>query len=268
MPASWAHPVDPGTYSCCPCPTCSVEERLHWEPPLQGRLPARVVEVILPDSVYICYSDDLKKHLPHARDFGLDRGSPVLFPLESMLHEAGAGGEYGGYMVAVVADALHNMFRAFERVRGAGTTVDLFDKASALLTYGSNGRGCFRTSFDLFVGTCAALDSEKGLGCSEELLRQLGTFALQLRASPHPASRQHGTAWPIGTVEALFASYSKVFRAGAPAHSMDTLRSLWESLDLDLKGRLMREMAVEMRCHPRHSNVHTMYRALHDMGLV
>ncbi|KAK7740009.1 hypothetical protein SLS62_011152 [Diatrype stigma] len=227
-----------------------------------------IIEVQLPrGAIYLCDRQDLLAHFPNIRH----RLTGRVLRVEDYIA--------GWNRTPLAEDALHHVFRAFELRRVAGLSVDLFERARDLLRSGGirggggsdiRGRRCgggggrdefFGSAFDLFVGTCQALDSEGGLGCSSDLLAQVGEFALELKGAADFGP------WNYHTFEGLFAAYSKVFRPSAPAH-MATLRRLWRAVDLDLKARLMAELSRELARHPQRSNAHVMYRALSDMDML
>lgn len=237
-----------------------------------------VVEVQLPrGAIYLCDRQDLLAHFPNIRH----RLTGRVLRVEDYIA--------GSNRTPLAEDALHHVFRAFELRRVAGLSVDLFERARDLLRSGvirgggggsgsgsgrnDRGRGgggsggnggrdeFFGSAFDLFVGTCQALDSEGGLGCSSDLLAQVGEFALELKGATDFGP------WNYHTLEGLFAAYSKVFQPSAPRH-MATLRRLWRAVDLDLKARLMAELSRELAFHPQRSNAHVMFRALSDMNML
>ncbi|KAI1252606.1 hypothetical protein MGN70_004809 [Eutypa lata] len=257
-PQRAVHPPFPG----------GLTRRQHLEPETVPRCEdngyhyrpdAVVVEVQLPrDSIYHCDRMDLLTHFPNIRH----RLTGRILHVEDYI--AGAN------RTALAEDALHHMFRAFELRRIAGLSVDLFERARDLLRsrggggssrYGRDRDEFFGSAFDLFVGTCQALDSEGGLGCSDDLLAQIGEFALELKGAADFGP------WNYHTLQALFAAYSQVFQPSTPRH-METLRLLWKAIDIDLKARLMTDLGRELAFHPQRSSAHIMFRALTDMGVL
>lgn len=215
-----------------------------------------VIEVQLPRGpIYLCDRSDLLAHFPNIRH----RLTGRTLHVEDYIT--------GPNRTALAEDALHHVFRAFELRRVAGLSVDLFERARDLLRSTAGSRQShdrdefFGSAFDLFVGICQALDSEGGLGCSDDVLAQIDDFALELKGAADFGP------WNYHTLEGLFAAYSKVFQPSTPKH-MDTLRFLWKAIDIDLKARLMTELSRELAFHPQRSNAHVMYRALSDMDML
>ncbi len=199
--------------------------------------------------MYLCDGADLRAHFPNVRHRLIGR----VLRVEDFIA--------GVNRTVLTEDALHHVFRAFELRRIAGLSVDLFERERDLLRNNNNGGEFFGCAFDLFVGTCQALDSECGLGCSDDLAVQVGEFAVELKAEADLG------LWNYHTLEALFAAYSKVFRPGVRRH-MDALRELWRAIDIDLKARLVAELGRELALHPHRSNVNAMYHALGDMDML
>ncbi|KAI5923557.1 hypothetical protein F4810DRAFT_667921 [Camillea tinctor] len=143
--------------------------------------------------------------------------------------------------------------------RMTGTPLYLFERARAFLQ--RDIEACYQSAFDFFIGVCAALDSEHGLGCSDELLQQIDEFALDLMDS-HDLDffdkPEH--------LMVFFISYSKVFQPTTPRH-LETLRTLYNSIPVFHRSRLMEGISRALQNNPRRSNVHAMFRAMRDMGM-
>ncbi|RYP53342.1 hypothetical protein DL768_001699 [Monosporascus sp. mg162] len=162
---------------------------------------------------------------------------------------------------ALVVDALPHIFRGFELHRTTGLKVDLFERARNHLHNARNVDEFLVHAVNAFIGVCEALDSEGGLGCSNDLLGQINEFVVELKEEVHFGP------WNYRALEGLFAAYSKVFQPSTPRH-MYTLRALWGAIDIKLRARLMTELSRELDRHSQRSNVQAMYRALSDMNMI
>ncbi|KAI1485256.1 hypothetical protein F5X96DRAFT_660835 [Biscogniauxia mediterranea] len=204
-----------------------------------------VMVVLEKGGVYLCSRADILQHLPNTRQNPFGRTlSPNIGP-ENETESA--------------LDALHSIFRGLEMYRMTGTPLYLFERARAFLQ--RDIEACYQSAFDFFLGVCAALDSEHGLGCSDELLQQIDEFALDLMDS-HDLDffdkPEH--------LMVFFISYSKVFQPTTPRH-LETLRTLYNSIPVFHRSRLMEGISRALQNNPRRSNVHAMFRAMRDMGM-
>ncbi|RYP37039.1 hypothetical protein DL767_003102 [Monosporascus sp. MG133] len=139
--------------------------------------------------------------------------------------------------------------------------VDLFERARNHLHNSRNVDEFLVHAVNAFIGVCEALDSEGGLGCSDDLLGQIDEFVVELKEEAHFGP------WNYRALEGLFAAYSKVFQPNMPRH-MYTLRALWGAIDIKLRARLMTELSKELDRHSQRSNIQAMYRALSDMNMI
>ncbi|RYP44977.1 hypothetical protein DL769_011488 [Monosporascus sp. CRB-8-3] len=208
------------------------------------------VEVQLPQGLaYVCNRADLLEHLPNVRHRLVGRvlrvGDLIARPNRT----------------ALVVDALPHIFRGFELHRTTGLKVDLFERARNHLHNGRNVDEFLVHAVNAFIGVCEALDSEGGLGCSDDLLGQIDEFVVELKEEANFGP------WNYRALEGLFAAYSKVFRSNMPRH-MYTLRALWGTIDIKLRARLMTELGRELDRHSQKSNIQAMYRALSDMNMI
>ncbi|RYP52799.1 hypothetical protein DL770_011010 [Monosporascus sp. CRB-9-2] len=208
------------------------------------------IEVQLPQGLaYVCNRADLLEHLPNIRHrlvgCVLRVGDLIARPNRT----------------ALVVDALPHIFRGFELHRTTGLKVDLFERARNHLHNGRNVDEFLVQAVNAFIGVCEALDSEGGLGCSDDLLGQIDEFVVELKEEAHFGP------WNYRALEGLFAAYSKVFQPNMPRH-MYTLRALWGAIDIRLRARLMTELSRELDRHSQRSNIQAMYRALSDINML
>ncbi|RYP04902.1 hypothetical protein DL764_004172 [Monosporascus ibericus] len=139
--------------------------------------------------------------------------------------------------------------------------VDLFERARNHIHNSRNIDEVFVHAVNAFIGICEALDSEGGLGCSDDLLGQIDEFVVELKEEAHFGP------WNYRALEGLFAAYSKVFQPNTPRH-MYTLGALWGAIDIKLRARLMTGLSKELDRHSQRSNIQGMYRALTDMNMI
>ncbi|KAI1497847.1 hypothetical protein F5X99DRAFT_395362 [Biscogniauxia marginata] len=220
--------------------------RPPFESGWRSTLRDRPVTVILErGGVYLCNRADILQQLPNTRQHPFGR---TLYP------NIGPDNETDSAL-----DALHYIFRGLEMYRMTGTSMYLFERAQAFL-YRDN-EACYQSAFDFFLGVCAALDSEHGLGCSDELLQQIDEFAMDLMDAHELDFFNRAEHLMV-----FFISYSKVFQPTTPRH-LDTLRALYNSVPVFHRARLMEGISRALQNNPRRSNVHTMFRAMRDMGM-
>ncbi|RYO76887.1 hypothetical protein DL766_008231 [Monosporascus sp. MC13-8B] len=229
-----------------PGPQGVLFRQLEFEIARQGG----AIEVQLPQGLtYVCNRVDLLEHLPNIRHRLVGRvlrvGDLIARPNRT----------------ALVVDALSHIFRGFELHRTTGLKVDLFERARNHLHNGRNIDEILVHAVNAFIGVCEALDSEGGLGCSDDLLGQIDEFVIELKEDAHFGP------WNYRVLEGLFAAYSKVFQQDMPRH-MYTLRALWSALDIKLRARLLTELSRELDRHSQRSNIQAMYRALSDMNMI
>ncbi|KAI3320171.1 hypothetical protein HD806DRAFT_249356 [Xylariaceae sp. AK1471] len=194
---------------------------------------------------YVCNRADILQHLPNTR----------LTPFGRTFHPHIAREHWR----QPVLEAFHALFHGLERYRSTGTPVYLFESARDWL-YQENAR-CFEKCFYFFIGVCTGLDSELGLGCSDELLQQIDEFAIDLMYS-------HELGFFTGNRRLLdfFMAYSKVFQPTTQRH-VDTLRELYDSVPGFVRGHLVMHLTAMLDLRPQRSNANAMFRTMRDLGM-
>ena len=202
------------------------------------------------EPMYLCDRKDLLDHLPNIRH----QLTGSALNVEDFIA--------GSNRTEHTHEALHHIFRSFQLRRTSGLAVDVFERARDLLrSTPRNGVVSFDTAFDVFLGTCAALDSEVGLGCSDDLFSQVEEFALELKTAADFGP------WNYHALVEFFEAYSMVFQPSTPRH-MDALRELWRCIEIRGKVIVMDHLAWKLDWEPKRSNAHVMYRALCDIDAV
>ncbi|KAH9889606.1 hypothetical protein F4778DRAFT_383930 [Xylariomycetidae sp. FL2044] len=205
-----------------------------------------VVVTVGPNIRHLCNRTDILEHLPNTRStpFGRRLNSEDFIPPRHR---------------RLCRRALSHIFDGLAEYRRSGTPLYVFEKTRDLLIHDHHKP--FAEALDMFVGVCNALDSEYGLGCSDALLQQVDEFAIDLMHA-------HSTGFfnPLRLM-AFFRSYSKVFQPTTPRH-LDTLRTLWHSVPINYRVHVMRDFAQSLNRMSRRSNVHAMFRAMQDMGMI
>ncbi|CAJ2512442.1 Uu.00g054570.m01.CDS01 [Anthostomella pinea] len=194
---------------------------------------------------YLCNRADILEHLPNTRQAPFGRTLEPRIAVQNQIPAA--------------LEALHQLFRGLEQYRTTGTPLYMFERARAMLN--RDTEYAWYQCFDFFVGTCAALDSEFGLGCSEELLQQIDEFAIDLMYT-----HELGTLDHRNPLLDFFVAYAKVFQPTTPRH-LDTLRELWNCVPAEPRAWLMVDLAQVMDWRAQRSNVNAMFRAMRDMGM-
>ncbi|KAI8631899.1 hypothetical protein F5Y19DRAFT_378637 [Xylariaceae sp. FL1651] len=194
---------------------------------------------------YVCNRADILEHLPNTRHTPFGR---TFQPRIARQHQSQS-----------TLDALHALFHGFERYRATGTPYYLFESARDWL-YHEPTLG-FQGCFNFFIGVCTALDSELGLGCSDELLQQIDEFAVDLMYS-------HEIGFFAGNRRILdfFIAYSKVFQPTTQRH-LDTLRELYNLIPGQLRARLVVHLTAMLDAMPQRSNANAMFRTMRDLGM-
>ncbi|KAK8867451.1 hypothetical protein PGQ11_006029 [Apiospora arundinis] len=218
-------------------------------PPAPARWQNSSVEVVLPNNVlFHCYRDDILFHFPAMRQDPFGRR---LYPTTYLARQNNT---------LVAHEGLENIFRLFEQWRLRGTPVRLFDRAADLLDRSNNARQAYCEACRAFIGACAALDKEWGLGCSDDLLRQVDEFVLILMQGYDPA--YNSPAVLVGLINA----YSQVFQPSTPRH-VQTVRSVWRALPLYARSAVAASLWGRTAAAPKTSSRSAFMRILRDMSL-
>ncbi|KAK8119835.1 uncharacterized protein PG998_004461 [Apiospora kogelbergensis] len=218
--------------------------------PKPARWQDRPVEVVLPDNVvFHCYREDILFHFPATRQDPFGRR---LYPTTYLARPNNSPVAHAG---------LRLIFRLFEQWRLRGTPVRLFDRVADLLDRSADARRAYYDACRAFIGVCAALDKEWGLGCSDELLRQVDEFVLVLMQGYDPA--YNSPAVLVGLINA----YSQVFQPSTPRH-VQTVRAVWRALPLYARSATAADLWGRTAAAPKTSSRSAFMRILRDMSLM
>jgi hypothetical protein len=170
-----------------------------YQPRAPGsRRQNRPVEVHCgPNTYYHCNRDDLLYHFPALRQEPFGR---KLHPMQYVRPDNQRESP---------AVALAHIFRGLEAYRNTGQPLDIFARADDLLERTSDSRRGFLDVYKFFIGVCVACAKEGGLGCSEEILRQVDDFAVGL-------AELWEESLPPLVIRNVVLAYSLVFRPPPP----------------------------------------------------
>ncbi|KAK8043082.1 hypothetical protein PG994_013565 [Apiospora phragmitis] len=232
-----------------PPPAYPYYQQYGGAPARPARWQDRPIEVALPNSlVFHCNRADILFHLPATRQEPFGRR---LYPYAYLAP---------ANRTPAAEDGLRHLFRQLEQYRLQAIPVRLFDRAADLLDRADCARAGYYAASRLFVGLCAVLDKEWGLGCSDALLNQIDEFALFLMEGYDAAFNQ-----PRVLVDLLNA-YSQVFQPSTPRH-LQTVRAVWRALPLFARSMVAQSLWGRTATAPKTSSRSAFVRILRDMSL-